>query len=165
MHNHDDDPLFLIVTGAHLRAERRDRPLAYRLRDRVEAELHARAAHGVIGNGAANIAANGAAGHTPTFEVLVCSDIWWLNNEHLALCPTIAIGDPETNALTAYLGDKIPSVFAVDGALVVQADLTFHDLLAACWGADEHTTAAAVDAFIERYLADFLEAARDRAAV
>ena len=59
----------------------------------------------------------------------------------------------------AYLADKLPSAFAVEDIMLVQADLDFHDVIACCWGRDGPTTAAAVNAFTERYLDAFMEAA------
>lgn len=126
------------MTGAHLRAEAGDRPTAYRLRERMLAWLE----------------------DHPKGErcaVLVCSDIWYLNNEDLRRLPAVSVGGPGVNALAAYLGDKLPSAFSIEGVLSVQADLDFHEMIASCWGMDARTTGAAVDAFIERYLGHFME--------
>jgi len=46
--------------------------------------------------------------------VLVCSDVWYLNNDPLRSRPTISIGGPGVNALSAYLADKLPSAFAIE---------------------------------------------------
>lgn len=135
----DSDRLILIVTGAHLRAETGDRPLAYRLRDRMLRWL--------------------GRGDDQDAPVVVCSDLWYLNRDELRECPTVSIGGPGVNALSAYLGDKLPSAFAVEGVLVVQLDPEFDDRLACCWGVDHGATASAVEAFAERYLDDFMTAA------
>jgi hypothetical protein len=132
----DLDRLILIVTGAHLHAEATDRPIAYSLANAISEQQR------------------GERG-----RVLVCSDLWYLNNEPLRSCPTISIGGPAVNALSAYLADKLPSAFVVEGKVLVQADPGFDEAVACCWGADEAGTAAAVNAFIDRYLAAFLEAA------
>jgi hypothetical protein len=137
------DRLILIVTGAHLRAEATDRPIAYGLRQRLADWL----------------AARGRPETTKTPRVLVCSDVWYLNNDPLRSRPTISIGGPGVNALSAYLADKLPSAFAVEDVMLVQADPEFHDAVACCWGRDEQATAAAVEAFAERYLEGFMEAA------
>jgi hypothetical protein len=126
----------LIITGAHLSAEVYDRPLAYRLRERL-------------------LAALGEADN-PT-RVVVCSDLWYLNRDQLRELPTVSIGGPRVNALTAYLGDKLPSVFAVDGQFVVQGDWE-RSPLACCWGIDAERTAAAVEVFAERCLEGWLGA-------
>jgi hypothetical protein len=128
----------LIVTGAHLDAEAHDRPVAYRLSDQVRRGLASR--------------------HLDAALALVCSDVWYLNNEPLRRRPTISVGAPAVNALTAFLAGRLPSVFTIDDALAIQADLEWIDLAACCWGADHARTAQAVDVFIERYLGDFLDA-------
>lgn len=137
------DHLILIVTGAHLRAEAVDRPIAYGLRTRLAQWL---AAHDHPEN-------------PDRPRILVCSDVWYLNNDPLRSRPTISIGGPGVNALSAFLADKLPSAFAVEGVMLVQADLEFNDIIACCWGRDEQATAAAVDAFADRYLDDFMNAA------
>lgn len=88
-------------------------------------------------------------------QVLVCSDIWWLNNDALRVRPTISIGAPDVNALTAYLADKLPFVYSIEGQLGVQMDLDFVDPWATIWGVSERTTAQAVDAFEQKYLQIF----------
>ena len=137
------DRLILIVTGAHLRAEAADRPIAYALRRRLADWLGSR----------------GEPENAEAPRVLVCSDVWYLNNDPLRSRPTISIGGPGVNALSAYLGDKLPSAFTIENVLMVQADLDFVEVLACCWGSDAGSTAAAVDAFAERYLDAFMEAA------
>jgi len=141
--NIDTDRLILIVTGAHLIAEAGDRPVAYGLRQRMLDWLAARGQPETPGN----------------TRVIVCSDLWYLNNDDLRARPTISVGGPAVNALSAYLGDKVPSAFAIEDVLVVQADLDFVDVVACCWGKDRAATAAAVEAFAERYLDDFMDAA------
>lgn len=140
------DRLLLIVTGAHLRAEVADRPLAYRLQQVVTSWLERR------------FGPAGPESRRP-FEPVVCSDLWYLNHDELRERATICIGGPEINALTAYVADKIPSVLAVKDVLIVQMDPTFHDLIACCWGKDREATTLAVESFIERYMAGFLDAA------
>ena len=137
----------LIVTGAHLSAEVFDRPIAYRLREKLLAALGA----------SDNDAPNTQDGWPPD-RVAVCSDLWYLNRDHLRELPTISIGGPTVNALSAHLGDKLPSAFAVDGVLVVQADWTNQTPVACCWGIDAEATATAVETFVARYLKDWLAA-------
>jgi len=71
----------------------------------------------------------------------------------------VSIGAPGVNALSAYLGDKLPSAFVVDDHFMVQMDLDLNDLVACCWGVSTVATAHAVEAFIERYLDAFMDAA------
>ncbi|MCA9293497.1 MAG: hypothetical protein KDA20_06765 [Phycisphaerales bacterium] len=134
----DTERLLLIVTGAHLRAERSHRPLAYRLHDVIAQRF------------AGDDAMRGA------LDVLVCSDLWYLNNEDLRHRPTISIGEPGVNALAAFLADRLEPAFVVDDVLSVQLDLDGVDLVASCWGTTPGATASAIDAFVERYLDAFL---------
>jgi hypothetical protein len=139
------DRLILIVTGAHLHAEVGDRPVAYALRQRLLDWL-----------------GEGDDEDPSRPQVVVCSDVWYLNNDPLRSRPTISIGGPGVNALSAFLADKLPSAFAIEDRLIVQADLDFHDCVVCCWGSDIANTAAAVDAFCERYLELFMDAALSR---
>lgn len=138
-------PPLLVVTGMTLDAERFARPLAEAIRDHARAWL--------------DLELDDDGHAEPAFDPIVCTDIWWLNSAELRACPTVAVGGPEQNALTAYLADKLPSVFAMDGRVLVQMDLDGVDLLAACWGVDDETTSAAVDRFLEVYLDRFMESA------
>jgi hypothetical protein len=128
----------MVVVGAHPQAEEHHRPIAYRLCERLGA------------------AAAGQAG-LDFVRPLVCTDLWWLNDPAMRDRPTISIGGPEVNALTAYLADKLPSAYAVDGVMMVQLDVEFGDPLAACWGRDAAQTEAAVDVFCGKYLLGFLQ--------
>lgn len=120
-------------------AEVHDRPLAYALREQVLAALDAR-------DGDRNLA-----------SVVVCSDLWVMNQDELRTRPTISIGAPGVNALGAFLATRVPSVLAVEGVYVVQMqdDPT---PVASCWGRDAAATAAAVEAFALRHLDTFLDA-------
>ena len=135
-----DEPLIMIVVGSSLDAEVGDRPTAYRLARRVEDHL------GQIEGIRA--------------RCLVCSDLWYLNDETLRRRPVLCLGDPTSNA--ANLRDKVPSAFAIDGSLLVQVDLSYGQLDVCCWGVDDQLTADAVDAFTERYLPQFVDAAASR---
>lgn len=137
----DVDTLLLIVVGAHPRAEHADRPLAYALRAAFEKALARRAEPG-----------------SRTLTPLVVTDVWYLNDNSMRHRPTISIGAPGVNALTAYLADKVPSVYVIDDQLIVQLETDSTDTLAAAWGVDAATTAAAVNIFTERYLENFLDA-------
>lgn len=128
----------LIVVGAHLSAEAHDRPIAHALRERLVATLRSR--------GLAN---------SPT-AALVCTDIWWLNQPALERIPTISVGAPEVNALTARLASRLPTVFSVHDRFIVQADDERDEPHVACWGATPADTAQAVEAFISRGLDAFL---------
>lgn len=143
----------LIVTGSTIVAETRDRPLAYRLRERVLAWLDAREA---VENPAKQ---SGESGATGRLEPVVCSDLWYLNARELAERPMIAIGEPGSNAATAVVSSRLPTAFVIEGSLRVHLDPEFIDLRAAIWGANAGATAAAIDLFAERYMSEFLGAA------
>jgi hypothetical protein len=143
------DQLLLIVVGAHPRAEQHDRAVGYRLRQVILDRLLA-----YSGQDDAEML---------PFTPLVMSDVWYLNDPSLRSCPTICVGAPGVNALSAYLGDKLPSVFVIDDVLMVQLDLDLADLIACCWGSSPESTLAATDAFCEKYLDEFLHAALKRA--
>jgi hypothetical protein len=130
----------LIATGAHLRSEVGDRPLAYMLREEILERLEDRFPDG------------------SPLDIVVCSDLWRLNDESLSQVPTISIGGPGVNALTASLGNKLASVFVIEDRLIVQADLDFDDLMVCCWGMNHELTIAAVQAFLDKYLDLYLDA-------
>lgn len=138
----DPDQMVLVVVGAHLRAELADRPLAYRLSNALIEAI----------NG------EGDADGDAELSALPCSDIWYLNNEELHDRPTISIGGPGVNALSAYLYERLPTALAIEDQLVVQLDIDFSDLRVALWGIDGERSAAAVSLFEERYLAGYVEA-------
>jgi len=148
----DLDRVTLIVAGADLRAEIADRPLAYRLQ---RAMLDWRDIYDP------NSDEPGTPGARP-FDVLVCSDVWYLGNPEMTQRPTISVGGPAVNALTAHLADKTPSAFVIDDELIVQLDLDFRDLRGCCWGKDRASTETAVGAFIDRYLDQYMQATADR---
>lgn len=132
--------LLLIVTGARPAAEFHDRPVAYALQQRIQ--------RWVLNRSRKDLDA----------APLVVSDVWYLNDEQLRARPTISIGGPATNALTAFLTDKLPSAFVIDDQLMVQLDVSFQELIVCAWGRTAAQTAAAVEAFINRYLERYLEA-------
>jgi hypothetical protein len=136
----DLDGTLLLVVGAHLEAELTDRALAYRLRETIL--------------------------ETPCERRLlpiVCTDLWYLNNQPLRLRPTIALGRPEINAVTAYLASRVPTALVIEDAYRIQLDPELIDLKACVWGAEARDTAAALGCFIERYLPGYLEAAEQYA--
>ena len=132
----------LIVTGSALRAEQADRPLAYRLKEAVE---------------------NHKQDHDYRPQVLVLSDLWYLNAEMLRPLPMISVGGPGVNAVSAHLYKKLTNALVIDNVLVIQMDLYLRDLRACIWGMDNKKTVNALDIFIENgYLNRFLEAVAAR---
>jgi hypothetical protein len=135
------DNLLLIVVGGQLRAEAADRPLAYRLLEAVQAQLHQQ-----IGSTDWPI------------EPLVCTDILYMNQGELQARPTISIGGPGVNAVSAYLYQKLPTALAIEDKLVVQLDVDFADFRGAIWGVDAQHTLAALELFEQKYLPEFINA-------
>jgi hypothetical protein len=129
--------MILIVVGAHLDAERDDRPLAYRLRNEILSHLEADGEE---------------APRTP----VVCTDLWYLNDETLRGEPTIAVGRPEVNACTAYLAGRIPTALVVEDRYRIQLDPELVETRACLWGMTGRDTAAAVEMFVGRYLEGWL---------
>ncbi len=136
------DRLLLIVVGAHLQAEQEHRPLGYRLRESI---------------------VRWQAGHPEVnpLKPLLCTDLWYLNAEDLMQRPTIAVGAPALNAVSAFFANRLPTALVIDQSLQVQLDPEFVTLQACVWGVDEPATASGVDLFESRYLDAFLRSAHD----
>lgn len=137
-----DANLILIVVGAHLRAEVADRPLAYRLRERIEAWLEKHGQH-----------------LNPPVIPLVCTDIWYLNQQELQRRPTISLGGPGVNAVSAFFADKLAAPDLPGGQVVVQVDPEMVDLRVSLWGRDHDLTVDALDRFVREHLDSYLRAA------
>ncbi len=118
----------LIVTGACLRGERKDRPLAYRLQDET-----ARRMMGVA-----------------RFECVVMSDVWYLNSKELHKRPVISVGGPGVNHLSGYLYERLPVALMVEHVFQIQMDVSLKDHRCSVWGMDHETTVEAVDTFVEK---------------
>ncbi|MDI9404921.1 MAG: hypothetical protein QM516_13715 [Limnohabitans sp.] len=132
--------LLPIVVGAHPRAEIADRPLANRL---VAAIRQWQRTH--------------IADESRRLVPLVMTDLWYLNDRELLLQPSVAIGEPGTNAASAYFGTRLPQAYVVHGQLQVFADLEFLEPSIAMWGSTAHSTRSALDWLIARQLERFLE--------
>ena len=137
----DDSSLLLIVVGAHLRAEMCDRPLAYRLVDRVRCWLAEHADDLAI-----------------DIQPIVCSDVWYVNQAELQKRPTISVGGPGVNALSAYYVQKLPTALVHDDQLMIQLDPEFVDLRVSVWGVDHENTVRVVDLFAGKYMDSYLRA-------
>src|SRR4051812_8650886 len=96
------DRCLLIVTGSSLRAEEADRPLAYYLKDRIEARLEETADAAV--------------------PVRVIADFRWLHEEPLQRLPTISVGGPGVNIVAQKWLEDVPVSLAVDDQYYIQMD-------------------------------------------
>ena len=132
--------LLPIVVGAHPRSEIADRPLANRLVAAIRQWQR-----------------QAIANEDDRLVPMVMTDLWYLNDNELLLQPTITIGEPGSNAASAYYGTRLPKAYVVDGQLQVMADLEFLEPSVTMWGVDAYTTRTALDWFINRHLGNFLE--------
>jgi hypothetical protein len=130
----DTEETVVLVTGASLTAEERDRPLAYRLK----AEIDQR-----------------GAGHAYRRAVVV-ADIWYLDNQIFHQNPTIAIGGPGVNGVAQELSESLPTVYNSDDRVFIQADFDDDLKRALLWGANAAATATAVEVFTSRGMLDEL---------
>ena len=123
----------LVVVGHGILAEESDRPLAYELKQAVNART------------------GGSEGRA----AVVVADVWLMNNELGEFFPAIAVGAPGVNGLTAEIYDELPVVFSRDQQVFVQ--VAAEGKRAALWGMDEAGTREAADVFVgngllERFL-------------
>ncbi len=138
------DPMLLIVTGSTLRAEEVDRPLAYYLKQQIEARLEADG--------------------TPPDDlppVRVIADFRWLHEEPLQRLPTICLGGPGVNALAQKWLEELPVSLAVDDQYYIQMDHDLEEPRASIWGMDNPTTQIAASAFVLKFLPKFLTRAAE----
>lgn len=138
------DRMLLIVTGSTLRAEEADRPLAYYLKDRIEARLEetADAPDSVV-------------------PVRVIADFRWLHEDPLQRLPTICLGGPGVNALAQKWLEDVPVSLAVDDQYYIQMDPELEEPRVSIWGMDNPTTQIAASAFLQRFLPKFLAKASE----
>lgn len=135
MESYDVDNLILIVTGTTLRAEDKDRPLAYRLAEEIRKRLP----------------------RESDVRCLVITDLYYLNNEDLHSCPMICLGGPGVNHLSQSLFHELPTALAIDQVLLIQMDVELKDPRVCLWGMDHDTTVEALQTFVEKgYLDRFL---------
>lgn len=133
------DQSILLVVGAHPHAELHDRPVIHRLRSRIE---------------------DWQDEHCDMIEpmrVVVCTDLWYLNDAPMMRRPTIALGRPGVNAATAYYANKLPAAFTIAETVFMHFDPEFLDQAVCLWGRNDQTTAQACDLFADRYLERFLQ--------
>jgi hypothetical protein len=130
----DTEETVVLVTGASLTAEERDRPLAYLLK----AEIDRR-----------------GAGHAYRRAVVV-ADLWYLENRIFHLNPTVTIGGPGANGVAQEFSGILPTVYNADDLVFIQADFEDDVKRAALWGANAGATAQAVEVFATQGLLDDL---------
>ena len=142
-----DDDLYkrglLIVTGSTVKAEYYDRPMAYRLKDKMEKIL-------------------GVSAESP---IVVISDLWYLNSEILQSLPVISIGGPGVNAVSSHFYKRLETSMVIDDTLIIQMDPVLEDLRVGLWGRTAMATEEAVRLFMDRgYLCHYLDVVAARQA-
>ena len=146
----DTDRLIAIVTGIQLKAELGDRPLAYRVEQAVREHLAA-------------ALPRADAAELPRLAPVVVSDVFYLNNDGIQTRPTISIGGPGMNAVSAMLVNELPTAVAIENTLVIQMDLDMQDLRCAVWGMNHLDTVRAIETFLAKgYLDTFLTGVIER---
>ena len=130
----DTDETVIIVTGSEIRAEERDRPTAYRLKEEIDRRSDGQ----------------------PFRRAVVVGDAWFLDHRVFHLNPSIAVGGPGVNRLTAELSQQVPVVWTQDQRSYVQVDFENPAKRAALWGVDAEATMLAVQTFVSRGFLDDL---------
>ncbi len=125
----------LLVVGYGILCEEEDRPVAYQLKQ----EINARGAG------------------KPDGSAVVVTDMWILNQDMADLFPAVAIGGPAVNAFAAQLYEELPIVFAREQQVFIQMDRT-RGKRAALWGIDSPSTRVAAEIFMrDGFLEEFLD--------
>lgn len=140
----DETNAVMIVVGSHLRAEERDRTLAYGLKARIE---HWRDRH--------------ADQLDVPLTPMVCSDLLYLNHPELQKRPTICLGGPGVNALAALnvnTSDAAPEPDPGEPKVTIMIDPDFTHLRVGIWGTDTKLTEKGIQLFADRYLDSYLRA-------
>jgi len=141
----DTDRLIWIVTGIQLTAELGDRALAYKIEREIKAKLE-------------TLLPPPAPGEPPRLVPAVVSDVYYLNSDDAQAGPTISVGGPGVNAVSASLADQLPPAVTIQDTLVVQMDVEMEDHRCAVWGMNHLDTVRAVDLFIAKgYLEAFVK--------
>ena len=126
----------LLVVGYGILPEEEDRPVAYEIKQAIDAR----------GNGKESGA-------------VVVSDMWILNQEMADLFPAIAVGGPGVNAFAAQIYEDLPVVFTRDQHVFIQMEQE-RGKRAALWGMDNRSTRAAAEVFVrDGFLDHFLDLA------
>lgn len=130
----DVNQTILIVVGSDINPEEKDRPIAYRLKQRIErSPLY---------------------GSLPFRKCVVISDSLFESDKIIQICPTISIGGPGVNALAARMAEKLPVYHSQEDAYYIQYDDEDSSNLICIWGMNQDMTQMAVDWFITDGLLD-----------
>jgi hypothetical protein len=149
--------LLLIVTGSTLRAEEKDRPLAYYLKQRIEGFLRDGANHSSTDSNSNQEWPDDRELAPGSFEIRVVADFRWIHDDLLQGIPTISLGGPGVNALAHRWLEEVPVSLAVGDRYFIQMDPDIDEPRVSIWGMDNVTTQIAISVFADRFLARFLE--------
>lgn len=125
----------LIVVGSDPRAEERDRPLAYRLKEAIDSR----------------------GSPERLKKATVVGDLWFLQNKVYEACPTIAVGGAGVNRVTALWMTKLPAAVSSGKMAFIQLDKAQAERRVLIWGVNHAATGAAVDSFIAEHLDSYLD--------
>jgi hypothetical protein len=149
----------LIVTGSTLRAEEKDRPLAYYLKQRIEKFLHDDEKHDLPpGPGSREDTDDpGDDDARPDgLAIRVVADFRWIHDDLLQGLPTISLGGPGVNALAHRWLEDVPISLAVNDRYFIQMDPELEEPRVSIWGMDNISTQIAISVFADRFLPRFL---------
>ncbi len=156
--------LLLIVTGSTLRAEEKDRPLAYYLKQRIEKSLiDIEEQDRKLDSGSRAVAGkessdSGAAGvKLSGIQVRVVADFRWIHDDLLQGIPTISLGGPGVNSLAHRWLEDVPISLEVNDRYFIQMDPDLEEPRVSIWGMDNASTQIAISVFAERFLTRFLD--------
>jgi hypothetical protein len=128
----------LIVVGADIKPEEKDRPLAYWLQKKIRES-------------------NGY-GKTPFRKAIVITDALYHSDRIIQACPTICIGGPGVNSIAGDWVKKLPIYISEDNKYFIQYDAASSNKRVSIWGMDQETTSGALNVFVESgLLNDYLK--------
>jgi len=124
----------LLVVGYGILPEEEDRPIAYELKQAIDARGKGKESRSAV----------------------VVTDMWILNQEMAELFPAIAVGGPGVNAFAAQIYEEVPLVFTRAQQVFIQMDEE-RGKRAALWGMDNPGTRESAlvfvrDGFLDRFL-------------
>jgi hypothetical protein len=157
MANRSPIRLMLIVTGSTLRAEEKDRPLAYYLKQRIEKFLHDDEEHDLPLNSGLRDDQSDSGDKSARLEIRVVADFRWIHDDLLQGLPTISLGGPGVNALAHRWLEDVPISLAVNDRYFIQMDPELDEPRVSIWGMDNTSTQIAISVFADRFLPRFLE--------
>ncbi len=130
----DVNETILIVVGAGIKPEQKDRPLAYWLQKQIDK--------------------TGGFERTPFSKSIVITDALFRSDKIIQACPTISIGGPGVNRVTAELVNELPIYISEDYRYYIQCDDKPGKNRVLIWGMDQETSSGALNVFIESGLLD-----------